>query len=363
MKIAFLINNYTAIGGIERVVPLISNELIKNNEISIISLYSIGDTNNYKYDEKIGIYTINKKNKKNYILDFRKSISQIKEIVTTKKIDCLIYCGELLAPYALLSCKKTKTKCIFWTHTSALNYDEFFGQRFLKYIAFTKSFYIITLTNKSKQLIMDKYHVNNVASIPNPVDPALLNRKVNYNKDSKKIITVGRICKQKNYEVLMEVAKIVLNELSDWTWDIVGEGDKKLEKKLLKILSEYKLNDQIFFRGNIENIYDIYSNYSMIVMTSKSEGFPMVLLEGAANGLPLISFDVLTGPREIINNNNGVLINPFDVQAMGKEIIRLANDQKTRTSMSKYNIDNIYKYDISVISNLWRKLFSTIFNV
>lgn len=362
MKIAFLVNNYSSIGGIERAVSLISNELSKDNHISLISLYSIGKNNLYKYKENIDINIINKKNKKNYILDFRNSIKQIKKIIEKNNYDYLIYCGELLSLYALLSCKNSRTKCIYWSHSSPLNFEEFIFQKQLKYIAFTKSFYNITLTNKSKQLIMNKYHIKNVDYIPNPIDPALLDIKNEYNINSKRIITVGRICYEKNYEKLIDVAKIVLNELNDWNWDVYGDGDKNLKNKLMLKAKNNKLDNRLTFFGNVENIYSLYNDYAMIVMTSRTEGFPMTLLEGYAKGLPLVSFDILTGPSEIINENNGVLISPFDEQKMAKEIIRLANSQEIRINMSKYNVDNIYKYDINAISNKWREIFKVISN-
>ena len=360
MKICFLLNNYTFVGGVERLTCMLTNELSKNNKVDIISLYDTSEKCPYIFNQSININVLYKKSEKNYFLETFPSIKKIRNIIKKEKYDYLIYAGELLSHYALMACRNTNTKCVGWGHSPALYYGESFLQKPTKRLMIKKSDFVITLTKDSVDKYKQKYNVENVFSIPNPIDPILLEMETKYDYESKKIISVGRICNEKNYDELIRVANIVFSKLDGWTWDIYGDGDTKLKNVLLDLVKNNNLEGKINFLGSKKNIYDLYDHYSILVMTSKSEGFPMVLLEAIAKKIPMISYDISTGPSELIQNDiNGFLIEPFNTEKMANKIIELANDPEKRKTMSNNNDLIINKYNISKIANEWEELLSS----
>ena len=349
-------NNYSFVGGVERVTCLLSNELSKEHDVDIISLYDTSGSCSYPYNNNINITVLYRKEKKNYLLETIPSITKLKNIIKAKKYDYLIYAGELLAHYAILACKNTSTKCVGWTHTPALNYSESFLQKPLKKFMVCKSDFVITLTKESADILKEKYNNKNIFYIPNPIDPILNNNSL-YDSKSKKIITVGRISYQKNYETLVKVAAQALPNLPEWTWDIYGNGDEQIKKNLISSIKDNRLENRLNLKGVDNNIYNLYEKYSFIVMTSRYEGFPMVLLEALSKKLPMIAFDISTGPKEIIlEDKNGHLVKPFDVEEMSKKIIALANDPNKRIEMSKYNETYRNNYSIEQIIVKWNDL-------
>ena len=363
MKICFLTNNYSFIGGLERVLSIVSNELSKTNDVSIISLYDLSKKCPYNYKDNIKKNIIINKNRKNYLLDYFRCLSGVKKLVYQNKYDFLIFLGENMSIFAQNACKNTTTKCIYWMHNSAWFYHYPFLEKHLRIIAIKKSNYTITLTKDSKNELIRKYSIKNIVNISNPADDVLLNKKIDYNNQSKKIITVGRISKEKNYIKLVDIASKVFSVHPEWLWDIYGDGEDKLKKEILEKIRINKLNNNLFLKGNSNNIYDLYNNYSFQVMTSMFESFPMVLVEGMSCGLPLVSFDIKTGPSEIIEDGvNGFLINDLNINTISNRIIYLIENPDKRKEMSMNNENLRLRYSTHEIGKMWIDFLTSIKN-
>lgn len=142
-----------------------------------------------------------------------------------------------------------------------------------------------------------------------------------------------------------------------WTWDIYGEGE--LKDSLQKMINENGLSEKIRLMGQVSDLYDRYRDYAFMVMTSRYEGFPMSLIEGAANRLPLISFDIPTGPNEIIVDGvNGYLINADSDKDMVVKIRKLIENQEIRESMSKEVYQLTQAFAMERILKQWKILFN-----
>ncbi len=352
MKICFLLDDFSATGGIQTVVPIVANALGEYHDVTVLSMYQEHGVNNeHLYIETIKPISLIQ-GKKKYIQQAFKVVSKLKNYIETKDIDVLITCSEMLTPYAYLATKQNKIPFICWCHTDA-------GQS--KFVDIFKSFaakkanLIVTLNDRNQIFFKETLHAkNNVVSITNPIDPKLLTSNYNYDKNAKKIISVGRISPQKNYKKLIEVANIVCHKHPNWKWDIYGDGP---EKKEIEDLIEYnKLNDFISLKGSVTDIYDRYHLYSFLVMTSKYECYPMVLLEAMANKLPMISFDI-TGSDNIIENNiNGYLVDCFDAEKMASRICELIDSEELRIEFSIGNKDLLKKHSIETIIKMWNKV-------
>lgn len=352
MKICFLIDDYSAIGGIQRVVPLISSALCDYHDVHVVSMYDEHEDNNLDlYDKRIKLTTLID-GKKEYIKQAFKIVKLLKEYLRQNNIDILIETSEMLSPYSFLACKALHIPYIMWTHSTAFRYNEAKTQRPFKYLGIKTSAYTVALTETIKKQLIGKYKVNHIINIPNPIDEKLMG-DVNYDLTSKKIISVGRICYEKYYEKLIEVASIVLKNNLDWTWDIYGDGkDRNVLEELIK---ENNLVNRLNLKGNVNNLYELYDDYGILVMASRSEAFPMALLEGTAKGLPMVAFDI-PSVREIIEND-GILIETFDEKKMAAAIDELIHNEHKRKELSNCCINNRDNYSLKKIIDKWNGLF------
>lgn len=263
----------------------------------------------------------------------------------------------------------TSTKVIFCEHVpiGMLSYDNF-KMKFINYIVQkfinNLAYKIVLLTQKDRDnFYINKQHIKKkkLINIYNFIDKKLIKKLKRYCVENKKILTVGRIDYQKGYEYLIEVAKLVFAKHPDWQWHIYGDGETEYKNKIINLIKQNNLQNNIVLQGNHSDIYDLYQNYSFYVMTSRYEGLPMVLLEAKAKKLPIVSFDINSGPSDIVRDGiDGYLIKPFDCNAMADRICELIEKPELRQKFSDNAHGNIYKFSKEEIIKQWCDLIENI---
>ena len=162
----------------------------------------------------------------------------------------------------------------------------------------------------------------------------------------KNIISVGRLSKEKGFADLIEIFSNIESE--DWTLTIVGDGDEK--ENLEALIKDNNLEGKVILTGflNKEELYKLYENSSLYVMTSFEESFGLVLVEASSFGLPLIAFDSAIGAKEIIQEN-GILVSNRDKSVMIKKIKKLMNDISERKLYQKKSLEIYKSYDYNTL--------------
>ncbi|WP_298505734.1 glycosyltransferase [uncultured Maribacter sp.] len=356
-NIGFLMGRLAERGGISRVTSIVTQSLV-NTELYEIHIFSFHPSNRdgYEWSNEI-IYHDLLSDRLSMKKGIIKASFRLRSLLRQNDISILVSCGHLVGPLGVISSLFKKSKLVYWSHSSFKGEKHFFKMFNEKFTSFFSDT-VITLTKSGKKDYENNTLAKKVVQIYNPIDNKLTSRKLSYSADSKKILSVGRITDSKNFEsLLLEVASIVLVNHKDYTWHIFGSGE--LEEVLKQRIIEMKLTDRVIFEGHTSNIYDVYQQHSILVMTSSFEGFPMSLLEGMANELPLVSFDVPTGPSEIIHNSiNGFLIKPFDTEEMANKISFLIDSRKTRVNFSRNNQNFIQEFKLSNILEQWKNVLN-----
>ena len=177
---------------------------------------------------------------------------------------------------------------------------------------------------------------------------------------SKRIISVGHIDKNKNFIIIPEIASILFKEHAEWVWDIYGSGSQSDCDELMNAISAYGLEEKVCIKGFEKDVSQVYKGASLCVMTSIHEGFPLTLIEAKACGLPVISFDIDTGPDEIIRDGvNGYLIEAFDKKAMTIKILQLMENEQLRKDFSDNSYLDLANLSPDVIVKEWTDLFNS----
>jgi glycosyltransferase involved in cell wall biosynthesis len=174
--------------------------------------------------------------------------------------------------------------------------------------------------------------------------------------DCKRVIAVGRLDYQKGFDRLIEAWNIVQQspENSSWQLDIYGQGEWK--EMLQGMIEKYNLQRSARINAPTTNIGAEYSKSAMLVMSSHYEGFPMVMVEAMAHGLPVVSFDYKCGPRDIIDHGvNGLIVPDGDIAALAAAMQRLMSDEKLRKDMSLQAKNVVNRYSEEKVMRLWVK--------
>ena len=173
---------------------------------------------------------------------------------------------------------------------------------------------------------------------------------------AKRVIAVGRLDYQKSFDRLILVWEKVHQQMPDWTLDIFGQGEWK--EMLQRMIDERGLQDSVRLMGPTKNIGKEYSESSMIVMSSHYEGFPMVMIEAMACGLPAVSFDFKCGPKDIIKEGeNGLVVSDGDIDGLAEAIVTLVRDDELRKRMGENAKKVVETFSEAKVMDKWVRLY------
>lgn len=137
-------------------------------------------------------------------------------------------------------------------------------------------------------------------------------------KREKWLITAGNLTHVKGTDFLAKIAPEILKKYTDWKWFVLGDGE--LRGLLEQVREKEGLEERLILPGWVQNVSEYMKKAEILVLPSRTEGLPMVLLEAKARRLPCVSFDIMTGPSEIIQDKkNGFLIRRLTVKKWSRE--------------------------------------------
>ncbi|MFZ4263449.1 glycosyltransferase family 4 protein [Sphingobacterium sp. HJSM2_6] len=195
--------------------------------------------------------------------------------------------------------------------------------------------------------------LNNIQVIPNASENKTGEQAKLINPNA---IAIGRLDYQKGFDRLIHIWSKV-NELHpDWILNIYGNGP--LKEEFQSLINSLNLQNVIHIHLPVKHIKEIYLNSSMLLLTSRYEGLPMVLLEAQSYGLPLVSFACQCGPRDIITDGkNGFLVESDQESVFIKKVSHLINDESLRKEMGDASFYMARTFNEEEIMGKWIKLF------
>ena len=229
---------------------------------------------------------------------------------------------------------------------------------------------LVVLTDKSKASWPE---LSNVTVIPDPI--TILREKGIVNNEKfavagkrgdgvNRVVTIGRYAYQKGYDLLLqawaELSRIrELENGEEWTLDIYGQGDQTDYRQLMAELGID--SNRCHLNGPVEDVVKAYQESSIFVLSSRFEGFGMVLVEAMACGLPVVSFDCPAGPDEIITDGvDGLLVPSGDVHTLAEKLMVLMSDDNLRRRLGQQARQTAQRYEMTTIANQWIALFEKI---
>lgn len=366
MKILFSTDQIYLHGGLEKVMAEKANYFVEefDYEVFILTTEQKGKQPCYFLNEKIKIIDlkVNYQREKSFFhFNNLKKIpfhfKQWNKALNDIKPDIIIVCNQAFDFY-WTPFFNTNIKKIREFHATAFNLSlAKKNAGLLKKIQFSINDFVESKYNKIILLNEDEksfYKSKNTVVIPNPL--TLSDRQASLK--NKKVIAAGRIAYVKGFEFLIESWKYVFDKCPNWELHIYGQGEKQYIDNLQKLTIEKGLEKNVFIMDAVPNLLDVMFDYSMFIMSSRNECFPMVLLESLSIGLPIVSFDCPTGPRNIITQNeDGFLVDNGNCEHLSDKIVHLIQNEKRRLEMGINAKKNSYRFEKTVIMKKWQLVF------
>lgn len=349
MKLLYITNGITGIGGLERVLSIKASYFAEElgYEVHIVSLGEEGKTPFYAFSPRITFHSID--------VSVRRSryFTGSRRLVRRLGPDVISVCDDGLKGFFVPLWIGGRSRIIYERHTSkemqtlggrpglrqrvALAMMDMGSRLFDRFVV---------LTNENRR----QWRGKNVEVIPNPLSfyPASVS-----GVDEKRIIAVGKVTPSKGYDRLVGAWRLIGPRYPEWRIDIFGSVDGGGVPEGMGGGMNIRIHEPV---REIEKEYLASSIYAL---PSRFEGFGMVLTEAMACGVPCVAFDCPCGPRDIIRDGeDGFLVENGNVGQFAERLSRLIDDAGLRRTMGEKARANARRYDIAAIAAQWDKLFS-----
>lgn len=363
-RIAFYLGDFTRSGGTERSCTSVVNGLAtqSSNQVYVIVTNTNDEQSFFFIDPKVKILYLNVKYSKGKYLIL---ISHLIKIIRINKIEIIVAVEALSLLFVLPvifrnKFKKEKLKLIVWEHFNfTVNLGKKIREKF-RWAAGRFADAIVVLTKRDVQLWQDNLKINGkIIAINNP-SPFEVSSK-EYNSKSNNIVAIGRLTYQKGFDRLIEIWNLFLQkypENNHWQLQIIGDGNDK--EKLESLITNYSINDNVQMVGNTSSISEYYEGASFLAMTSRFEGLPMTLIEAQSFGLPIVAYDCLTGPSEVITQKSGFLIDDNNKEKFVEKLQILVTNGTLRSEMSVAAKEEMKRFSEMEITQQWKELIEAL---
>ncbi|MDT3754980.1 glycosyltransferase family 4 protein [Citrobacter freundii complex sp. 2023EL-00966] len=365
-SISIITTDITNSAGTERVLASVSNFLADSYKIKIYSMATKSGPPFFTVDNRVEIHhmgLLGYHGNKGVLSKCYKKISntlRIPFLLRNIDSDLIIGMSKNINIYLVLFrfFLKNNPKIIGCEHFAA---NRPMGRiiTIIRNLSYKKLNRLVVLTKHDYDYY--KKHGVSLSLIPNFIPTEIENASANitYDSNTKVLLAVARHTEQKRIDLLLSIWAKIADNNNNWKLVIVGDGEL-LERniELSKILGIEKKTE--FIRPQ-SDIYNYYKRASIFLLTSDYEALPMVLLEASAFGLPCISFDCDTGPRDIITHNyDGFLIKPGNLGDYTNFLQILIDDEKKRLQFSINARENSMNFTLRKISPLWLEMLKDI---
>lgn len=388
-RICFLVDSIFSIGGVQRVTAVIAKELAKDYDVTITTfdnpdtqdtnLYGLKEANIHyrffsyphigKYEQKLykiysGIYlklglqsewASNQYAKSSFPAKRRNALAHE---LRQGKYDIIIGVhAPLAARLATLRKQLEGVKLIGWIHNS---FEALFSDTSLYIGPQRKRHYVYQFKKLDNTIVLcqhdaDSYRDYDKQMVPTVIyNPLTLSPGKVSDGSSKSFLAVGRFSKQhKGFDLLIEAFHLFAQSNKEWKLDIVGEG---VEEALYRsLIQKYGLEDRVIIHPFTNHVQVYYSNAQVYVLSSRWEGFGLVLVEAMAHGLPIVSSDLPTS-KEIMGD--------FALYFKNGDIKELAQRLEDATHIdwqakSKEALEIAQRFDIQNIIQQWKQMIES----
>lgn len=373
MKIVYCIAGTYNSGGMERVLANKANWLVKNgHEMSILTTDQKDRSPFFDFDPRIRFYDLGINYEENnggsflnklihYPFKQWKHKKALQKLLPELEADVVVsmFCNDA----SILPKIKDGSRKVLEIHFSRFKRQQY-GRKGLWKIAddirgrndlnvVSKFDRFVVLTEEDKGYWGD---LGNIQVIPN-ARTFVMDKPAELRE--KKVIAVGRYCYQKALDRLIDAWSIVCRGIDDWKLYLVGDGEDR--ETLQKQIDELRLNDKIVLGRAETDMKAVYSNASILALSSRYEGLPMVLLEAQAAGLPIVSFECKCGPKDVLTDGvDGFLVKEGDVTSLATKILELITDEDLRRKMGAEAYENSKRFSEEKVMAQWVELFNEV---
>lgn len=366
-KIIFFTGDQSLSGGTEKACATVLNSLSQNDhyEIELVSNFYSRSNCFFSLSSRVRFFSLFK----SYALSTLKNAALFflyPLLIFKKKPDIIVAVESINFLFFLFVIVfKPSCRLVCWEHFNVTSDLGVRRRRWARYLAARFADKIVILSDEDRHYWQSYYGVpdDKLAVIYNIAPIDFFTRCHVKKQDAQKgnvVMAAGRLEYQKGFDLLLAAWSMLDESVrSGWVLKIAGSGSQL--NKLNKMAIEFGVDDSVKFLGLVKDIDDLYDEARVFVLSSRFEGFGLVLVEALAAGVPCVSFKCPAGPSDIINEGvNGVLVSPITAEHLSSALLSLLSDPSRISKMASRSQYGLERFTEGAAKARWESLFEAL---
>lgn len=353
MKICLIIRGLPG-GGAERLLVNLSQEFVDKGHQVIVLTFDEGDADFYRLPDAVQRIRLSRDQPSATVFEgLKQNLVRITHMTAALKAlrpDCCISFLSRSNVLATIACSRAgDIPCIVSEHSTSLERSKLW--RTLMHAAYPHASKLVSVSEGLDELFLWLPKAKRTV-IPNLITvPGKLCSKAG---DPQRIVTLGRLCEEKNQALLLDAFADIADEFKNATLDIIGDGPLRPElEERIKVL---QLEKRVALHGALSEPFSELRRCGLFVLSSKAEGFGNVLVEAMACGLPVISTDCPSGPSEILEGGAGLLVPSGDRDALAEAMRTMLTQHNLRETIRQKGVARAKEFSAERIVPQWERL-------
>lgn len=354
LNILILTSSVNNSGGTERVGSMLANGLSEVGYEVMLGSISYGDKPFFPVNKEVTLLSL-MSFPRCKLCRMPNTVYKLRKLLQKESIDALIVVDTLCIQFTLPAVLGLKVKHICWEHFGFNNNIDKIQRKWARQLAARYCDSVVTLTEKDKQdWLKGTQHNSQIIAIANacPFPPQNDDKEEN----TKIVLSVGSLTHIKGFDMLLEAWVRVSRVMPDWKLIIVGEGEDR--QRLAGYIKENNLINSVDLVGRTSDVSKYYKAAEIFCLSSRFEGFGMVLIEALAFGLPIVSFDCDTGPAEVLEGTGAILVPKNNIEELASSLIDLMKDEEGRELIGLQAKERSKFYQPKNIISQWVELLN-----
>ena len=351
-------------GGIARVATIMANYWADRDwELSIVTLDSSSTGSHYEIHPEVEVRYADlvgdSRGKVDATVRNLRRLLRLRRIISGTSPDSVIAFGDQINVLVLLALAGTGVPVIVSQRVDPRRHSIGSVWSMLRRVSYSLATWIVVQTSSVQKTSPERFREKTV-TIPNPVPiPQTFASSGTSPRPKPIVVAMGRLTRQKGFDLLLEAFARIAKRRLDWSLVIWGEGPARPELEELCVRLE--LSDRVRFAGQAADPASELAAADLFVLPSRFEGFPNVLCEAMAIGLPVVATECDSGPADIVRSGqDGLLVPVEDVDALVLAMDELMGDDKLRASLGKNARGIVDRFSVPRIMSSWEQLVSQV---
>ena len=294
-------------------------------------------------------------------------IIKLRNEIMSSTPDAVISFMDRMNVLTLLATRGLTLKVIVSERTNPAYHDIGRPWKLLRSITYPWANVVVAQTDQVRQWLMKVVKRSDVVVIPNPIhyENEEVGSKLSLadiggrNENKRTVIAMGKLGVQKGFDMLIRAFAEIARSNPEWKLIIFGEGKER--DALLQLADKLGIAESVYLPGTVKNPMAFLRQADLFIMSSRCEGFPNALLEAMACGLPVISTDCPSGPREIIRDGvDGILVPPENIDALAEAMDRLMSDENERKRLAARAPEVLERFGLEKVMGMWEETINEI---